>query len=117
MKSSESSESFMDAILGELIKKYKQELPDKAAAVDAEVAKIVNALENNQPADWSELQRLCHKLAGSSGTYGLAELSQLAREIEERITEKKITQLQPADALRELKGWNSRFDDEIRKAA
>jgi HPt (histidine-containing phosphotransfer) domain-containing protein len=55
-----------------------------AAGIPAKVADLQALLARGA---WDELRRAAHKLRGSSGTYGFAELSAAAANIEEALIE------------------------------
>lgn len=43
----------------------------------------MNTLENNlQAGEWQEIEKLCHKIAGNAGSYGLDQLGEWAKEAE-----------------------------------
>ena len=48
----------------------------------ARLAELETAWESQ---NWSEVHRLAHKLAGTAGTFGVAEISALARSLEQRL--------------------------------
>ncbi len=67
----------LQAQLLELKRSYARQLPEKIARID-------NAFQSFFAAAWEEqtcatTYRLIHSLAGSSGTYGYAEICQVAR--------------------------------------
>ncbi|TNC79699.1 MAG: response regulator receiver protein [Oleiphilus sp.] len=82
------------AALDRLKQAYIDRLPGELSAIEAALAEM----EANQPApkQLENMRQLLHKMAGSSGTFGLRELGAQAKEIEQQI---KAWQKVDKDAL------------------
>lgn len=61
--------------LRQLTQRYRQQLPEKLAQIGALWKESQN---DDKGASWDTLYRQLHSLAGTSGTMGLADISQLA---------------------------------------
>ncbi|WP_028484747.1 diguanylate cyclase [Thioalkalivibrio sp. ALE17] len=69
--------------LAQLRARYLQHLPDELAALSSLQGRLAGKEQDREVLD--ELQQRLHKLAGSGGSFGCAELSAAARVLEQRI--------------------------------
>ena len=81
--SNEKLQAEMAARLAKLRTDYLAHLPGEMSALQSRGAEVA-AVAGEQPC-LSELHHRLHKLAGSGGTFGLAALSQQARELEQQV--------------------------------
>jgi HPt (histidine-containing phosphotransfer) domain-containing protein len=88
---------------------YLSELPNKIAAIQTAIEDATAKLHASSPPDWKLIEHLVHKLAGSSGTYGLKNLAELCRTLEDKLFENVLQKLTPADAAKYLTKWQSTF--------
>lgn len=66
-----------DAVMGELVQMFVDELPDR-------VEKITNALSSG---DMESLQRIAHQMKGAVGSYGFDQLTEYAAALESSVGE------------------------------
>ncbi len=66
--------------LSELGAQFRDGLPQRLRAIERDLARL-----RQGQGDWHELRRRLHSLAGSAGTFGLAELSAEARALEHAV--------------------------------
>lgn len=75
----------MEKILVKINKDIIQFLPDYLKNRETDIVNITLALKNN---DFEKVKQITHKIRGSAGLYGLMELSNIAKEMEEKSLEK-----------------------------
>lgn len=94
----------MDA-LGKLREEYVRSLPQKRETIRITLSSAAHALRSGTEPDWKALHVVVHRFAGSSGTYGFLELSEHARELEDRIASGTIERLHPDESLACIENW------------
>ena len=62
---------------------YASQIPAKRDELLRAVDELVDRLGRGQKADWSEVEHVAHRLAGSAGTFGFAQLSGPACSLDE----------------------------------
>ncbi|WP_020146390.1 diguanylate cyclase [Thioalkalivibrio sp. ALJ15] len=82
MTSADAEQALKDR-LAQLRARYLEHLPDELAALSALQGRLAGKEQDREVLD--ELQQRLHKLAGSGGSFGCAELSAAARVLEQRI--------------------------------
>jgi diguanylate cyclase (GGDEF)-like protein len=85
--------------------------------VDGLIADLRGAVAEPTPENRARAKRAAHRLAGSLGTFGLAEGTALARRLETAFGDGAIEQPDLARAVEELADVVARFDGEITTAA
>jgi HPt (histidine-containing phosphotransfer) domain-containing protein len=103
--------------LERLKREYAAGLPEKAAALATEARGVVKRLERGQAPAHGKVEKLAHKLAGSSGTYGFMVVSALARLLEDAIAGGEFDKRAPEDAAGWLKLWLDAFEAHAARAA
>ncbi|MBI5346115.1 MAG: response regulator [Chlamydiae bacterium] len=83
MKSTGNKKS-LDKILELEVKKYRETIPQKIAALEKLITK---AKSKSNESSFQELEYAFHKLAGSAGTYGYGKVSEIAKQIVGKIRE------------------------------
>ena len=66
----------------------------------AEMQRLIEACASGTTAAVGELHRLMHQLTGSAGSYGFAEISVIARQMEQRLKPLPAPDAALADELR-----------------
>jgi len=85
----------------ELTQVYIRSFPEKIAQLEA--SWIVLEREDFSSNSLAELNKICHKIAGSSGSYQLHEISSAAKAVEQFSLAKRWEQGKSADLELELK--------------
>jgi HPt (histidine-containing phosphotransfer) domain-containing protein len=94
---------------------YIAELPERLTRIDRALDVVRTALAKSTVPNWKELTVLVHKLAGSAGIYGLPELSEIARSLEDELDAKTFDRLQPSATLARLAKWRDELQAAIQK--
>jgi HPt (histidine-containing phosphotransfer) domain-containing protein len=103
--------------LERLRREYAASLPEKTSRVSAEAREVVRRLQTNAEPNFTLLEQLVHKLAGSSGVYGFMAVSALARRLEDDIATGVLAKQPAKDATAWLSVWVGVFETHAARAA
>lgn len=107
--------------LEKLKQEYAASLPQKKDSIAITVQAVMRAIQAKENLDWTTLSSLVHKFAGSSGTYGFMDLSNLARDLELKIDDGTLDKMKDKEISFYLAGWLTQFtkmiDDAVKNFA
>ena len=98
----------VENVIGELTQSYVSSLAEKLSEIETLCSELERSSSDDpdKRADrWMSLCAKAHKLVGSAGTYGFAEISEHARALEDQILSKHFESIAPHLAREQLEAW------------